>query len=173
MAASRLDGVFEDFTCQDVDALLAEVGQDVFGGAAAVAGGLPAALDEQSFDAARVQAFADLVFENAFEDPPFKAVGRAVAITGDFAAHDEFVRVEAGRQEAVGAVLFDEGADLFEGADFFAVARRGAAGFAQPGFAASGGGVPGLGGAPAGDAPEGGEVSGSGDESSRNRRGSL
>ena len=88
-----------------------------------------------------------------------------MAITGDFAAHDEFVRVEAGRQEAVGAMLFDEGADLFEGADFFAVARRGAAGFAQPGLAASGGGVPGLGGAPAGDAPEGGEVSGSGDES--------
>ena len=62
-------------------------------------------------------------------------------------------------------MLFDEGADLFEGADFFAVARRGAAGFAQPGLAASGGGVPGLGGAPAGDAPEGGEMSGSGDES--------
>ena len=165
MAASISDGVFEDFAGQDVDALLAEVGRDVFGGAATVAGCLPAALDEQSFDAARVQAFADLVFEGAFEDPPFEAVRGGVSVAGDFAAHDEFVRVEAGRQEAVGAMLFDEGADLFEGADFFAVARRGAAGFAQPGLAASGGGVPGLGGAPAGDAPEGGEVSGSGDES--------
>ena len=91
-----LDGVFEDFIGQDVDALLAEVGRDVFGGAAAVAGGLPAALDEQAFDASGIKAFADLVFEGAFEDPPFEAVGRAVAITGDFAARDEFVRVEAG-----------------------------------------------------------------------------